>query len=198
MRFAFSLVTVLASLATAAPVFALEEVANEKEKLKDCEKRICTMIVKKEAAGGDLSCALSKTWAKDKIKEGIEKKKVSWSLGDARCSVDLAVPRATILDAVSKPAHTLEFAKHTIKCEVEREKEITNVSVNLQPKIEFKDGKAVKAYLGLKEIEAPAVIKGAIWTVATVEDTVGLFHGDIIAEVNEFIASKCPKALAGN
>ena len=180
----------------AAPAFALEEIANEKEMLKDCEKRLCGMVTKKEATGADLTCALTKTWAKDKIKEGIEKKKISWSLGDARCAVDLAVPRATIVDAVSKPAHTLEFAKHTIKCQVEREKEVTPINVTLQPKIEFKGGKAVKAYLGLKEIDAPAVVKGAIWTVATLEDTVGVFHGDIIAEVNEFISSKCPKALA--
>jgi hypothetical protein len=203
MRFAgrsalptLKLVVLLASAwAFAGPAAALEETAQERDKLKECEKRLCTLIVKKEATPGDLTCALTKTWAKDKIKEGIEKKKVSWSLGDARCAVNLAVPNATIVDAVAKPAHTLEFPKHAIKCEVEREKEITAVTVNLQPKVEFKDGKAVKAFLGLKEIEAPAVIKGAIWTVATVEDTVGLFHADILSEVNEFIATKCPKAL---
>ncbi len=187
-----------AAVAVGGPAFGLEESAKEREVLKECEKRICSMIVKKEASGADLKCALTKTWAKDDIKEGVEQKKISWSLGDARCSVDLAVPRADIVNAVAKPAHTLDFPKHTIKCEVEREKEITPVSVSLKPKIEFKDGKAVKAYLGLGDIEAPAVIKGAIWTVAKIEDTVGLFHGEIIGEVNKFISAKCPKAVAGN
>ena len=191
--------TLVAAVAIAifvGPAAALDEVANEKEVLKDCEKKLCGILVKKEPTGADLSCALTKTWAKDKIKEGIEKKKISWSLGDARCAVELAMPRATLVNAVSKPAHTIEFASHTIKCQVERESEVTPISVTVQPKIEFKDGKAVKAFLGLKTIEAPAVVKGAIWTVATLEDTVGVFHGDIISEVNEFISSKCPKALA--
>jgi hypothetical protein len=177
--------------------YALDEIAGEKEKAKACEKSVCEMIVKKEATGADLSCALSRTWAKDKIKEGVEKKKISWGFGDAQCVLDLAVPRATIHSAVTKPEHSLEFPAHTIKCKVEREKEVTPINVTLAPKVNFKDGKAVKAWLGVKEIEAPAVVKGAIWTVAQVEDTVGLFHSDIISEINEFVEKKCPKALAG-
>jgi hypothetical protein len=190
-------VALAVAMAVGGPAFGLEENAKEREVLKECEKRICSMVVKKEATGADLTCALTKTWAKDDIKEGIEQKKISWSLGDARCSLDLSVPRADIVNAVAKPAHTLDFPKHTIKCEVERDKEITPVKITLKPKIEFKDGKAVKAYLGLGEVEAPAVLKGAIWTVAKIEDTVGLFHGEIIGEVNKFVGAKCPKVLAG-
>lgn len=176
---------------------ALEETANEKDALKACEKRVCEMVVKKEAAGDDLACALQKTWSKDKIKEGIEKKRISWGFGNARCAVEVKVPRATIHSALTKSEHALELAAHTVKCEVERESEVTPITVTLAPKVNFKDGKAVKAWIGVKEIEAPAVVKGAIWTVAKVEDTIGLFHSDMIAEINEFIDKKCPKALAG-
>lgn len=177
--------------------FALDEPANEKDALKACEKRVCEMVVKKEAAGDDLSCALQKTWAKDKIKEGIEKKKISWGFGDARCAVEVKVPRANIHSALTKSEHSLELEAHTVKCQVEREAEVTPINVTLAPKVSFKDGKAVKAWIGVKDIDAPAVVKGAIWTVAKVEDTLGLFHSDMIAEINEFIEKKCPKALAG-
>ena len=180
----------------AARAQALDETAAERDNLKACEKRICEMLVKKQTSGTDFACALSKTWSKDKIKEGIEKKKMSWSLGNARCTVDVAAKREMIVGAVSKPEHTVDFAPQTVKCQVEREAEITNVSVTVAPRISFKDGKAQKAWINVKDIEAPAIIKGALWTVAQVEANLGLFHGDMISAINEFIDSKCPKALA--
>jgi hypothetical protein len=68
------------------------------------------------------------------------------------------------------------------------------VKVTLAPKISFKDGKAQRGWINVRKIEAPAVIRGAIWTAAQIEDKFGLFHGDMIAEINEFIGMKCPKA----
>ncbi len=98
-----------------------------------------------------------------------------------------------MLDALQKPDGTLEIPKHTIKCEVERESEVTPINVSLAPKIQFKGGKAQKAWPNISDIEAPAVVKGAIWTVAKVEDTFGLFHGEMIEEINEFVQQKCPQ-----
>lgn len=177
---------------------ALEETVSERDALKACEKKICEIVVKKEASGADFACTLTKTWAKDKIKEGIEKKRLSWSLGNARCVIDVGMKRSDILEAMSKPAHTIDLPPQTVKCQVEREKDTLDVAVTLAPKIQFKDGKAEKAWLGVKNIEAPTVIRGAIWTVAQAEDYFGLFHSDMVAEINEFTGQKCTKALAGN
>lgn len=176
---------------SAGPTFALDEKTDEKENLKACEERLCSIILKKEAKGDDLKCNIGKTWAKSKIKDGIEKKKVTWTFGDARCGVDLGVSRESMVNVLTKPDGTLEIPKHTIKCEVERESELTPINVSLAPKITFKDGKAQKAWLNISDIEAPAVVKGAIWTVAKVEDTFGLFHGEMIEEINEFVHQKC-------
>lgn len=178
------------------PAAALEETATEKDELKACEKRICDIIVKKEPTGADLACKLSKTWNKAKIQEGIEKKRLSWSFGNARCAVDVGMKREDIVAAMTKPEYAMTMEPQTVKCEVEREKEVTEVSVTLAPKLAFKGGKADKAWLNVKQIEAPAVIKGAIWTVAQIESNLGVFHGDMISEINEFIGQKCPKAIA--
>lgn len=178
------------------PTQALERPANEREVLKACEKRLCEIIVKKEPAGDDLVCPLSKTWARSSIKGGVEKRSLSWAFGDARCSVDLNARRDVILGAVTKPEHALELAPHTVSCEIEREGEITPINVTLAPKVSFRNGKAEKAWLNVSSIEAPAVLKGAIWTAAQIEDNFGLFHSDMISEINEFIAEKCPKAVA--
>ena len=196
-RSATALTAILCALA-AGPVLALDEAANEKEQLKACEKQLCEIVSKKSASGPDLACTLTKTWSKTTIKEGVERKKLSWGFGDARCVIEVAAKRQAVLDAVSKPEHSLEFTPHTIKCQIEREKEVTNINVTLAPKINFKDGKAQKAWIGLKDIEAPTVVKGAIWTVAQAEDYLGLFHADMIGEINELVGQKCPKITAAN
>src|SRR5258706_6227070 len=144
------------------PSRALERAAGEKEVLKACEKRLCDIVVNKQPSGDDLTCKLSKTWAQSSIKDGIEKRKLSWSFGDERCTVDLTAKRDLILDAVTKPEHALELAPQTVKCEIERDKEITPINITLAPKVTFKNGNAEKAWLNVKSIEAPAVVKGAI------------------------------------
>lgn len=184
------------STLAAVPAAALEETTSEKDELKACEKRICEIIVKKDTSGPDLACKLSKTWNKAKIQEGIEKKRLTWSFGNARCAIDVGMKRDDILAAISKPEHTITLDPQTVKCQVEREKEVTEVSVTLAPKLSFKGGKADKAWLNVTQIEAPTVIKGAIWTAAQIENNIGLFHTDMIAEINEFIGQKCPKAMA--
>lgn len=172
---------------------ALEAIPDEAEKLKACEKNLCTMILTKEASGDDLTCGVSKTWAKEKISKGAESKSIDWGFGDARCSLDISVPRNDIVSSLTKQAYDLEVPEQSVKCEIERGEEVTPINVSLAPKVTFKDGKAHKAWLNIGKIEAPAVVKGAIWTAAKLEDNFGLFHSDIIDEVNDFIHNECAK-----
>jgi hypothetical protein len=174
---------------------ALEEDKDEKEKLEACERSLCTILVKRETAGGDLQCALQKTWAGARIKEGVEQKKLTWGFGDVRCSIDVVAKRQDMVDALTKPDYEFKLGTHTVRCDVERDKEAMKVSVALSPKFQFKDGKAVKAWLGIGTIEAPAVVKGAIWTAAQLEDTFGIVHSDLLREINRFVHDRCPKRL---
>jgi hypothetical protein len=82
-----------------------------------------------------------------------------------------------------------------VHCDIEREKEVMKISVAVSPKFQFKDGKATKAWLGVGTIEAPTMVKGAIWTAAQLEDTFGIVHSDLLREVNKFIYERCPKRL---
>ncbi len=186
------------SAGAAGTASAEEGSAKEREALKACEKKICEIVVKKETSGADFACTLSKTWSKSTIQGGIEKKRLTWGFGNARCVIDVGIKRTDILEAMAKPAHTIELAPQTVKCQVDREKDTLDVNVTLAPKLQFKGGKAEKAWVNVKQIDAPAVIRGAIWTVAQAEDYFGLFHGDMIAEINEFLGQKCTKAMASN
>ncbi|MDX2257737.1 MAG: hypothetical protein NW205_02365 [Hyphomicrobiaceae bacterium] len=192
VRFA-CLSSAVAVLLIAAPAMALEPKPDEGEKLKACEQNLCGIILSKDAGGGDLACQISKTWAKDKIEKGAGEKKLSWGFGDARCGIDLTAERAGIIKALTEKEHSLEMKPQTVKCEVEQAEGATTIDVTLAPKVTFKDGKAHKAWLNISKIEAPTVVKGAIWTVAKIEDNFGVFHGEIIEEINDFVGSKCAK-----
>jgi hypothetical protein len=190
-----SLAAVALALAmTGSIAMALEEGKDEKEQLESCERDLCTILVKRES-GSDLQCALQKTWAGSKIKQGVEERKMTWSLGDVRCGVKLEVKRQDMLEALGKPQFELKVAPQSVRCEVEREKEVVPISVTLTPRIQFKDGKAAKVWLGIGEIQAPAVVKGAIWTAAQLEDTFGVVHSDLVKEINKFVYERCPKRL---
>lgn len=191
----FSTLSLVAfGLLTSGSAIALEEQKDEKDKLKACEATLCTLVNKKAPADGDMACQLSKTWSKDKIKEGSASGKVSWGFGDARCAVDLKLPRASIIAALKDAESTFQFPEQTVTCEIEREKEVTPVKLKLSPKIQFKNGQAVTAWVNLKDVEGPSTMKGLAFTVAKLEDGVGIFHRSLIKAINHQLHEKCPKA----
>jgi hypothetical protein len=86
-----------------------------------------------------------------------------------------------------------------VNCLVEHEgKDPTTVKATLAPKATFKGGKVEKVWINLKEVEGPAVIKGLAFTVARLEDSVGVFHKYLVEAVNELIHDKCPKVASGS
>lgn len=175
---------------------AIEPRADEKEKIKACEKSLCSLIVAKKPATGNLQCSLSKAWSKKTMKEG-SAKKLSWGFGAAKCEVDLQVPREIIIGALSAAEIKVTLPDHTVNCEVEREGSVDKARITLAPIIEFREGKAKKIWVNVTDIKAPGVIKGVVWSAAQLQDGVGLFHRKMIKSVNKFIRQQCPKVVAG-
>jgi hypothetical protein len=178
--------------ALTSPARALEEPADEWDTLKGCEKRLCTMILGRKPEGSDLKCAIAKTWAQSSLKGG-ENKGVSWVFGDARCAVDLTLSRADLMKALTLPKHTVKIPQHTVKCVVERDEQVKPVTIKLAPKLEFKNGKADKVWINLKEIEGPDDVKGTVWVAAGLEDKLGIFHKPMIKSINKFMYQQCAK-----
>ncbi len=178
---------------------AMDEKKDEKEKLKACEKRMCEMIVRKAPATGDIGCELTKTWASKTIKNGAESSVATWDYGDARCSVELRLPRALVVEALAGPKVKLELPRHQVICEVERDggNDTDPVRIELAPKVEFDNGRAKKVRINVKKVDGPSGIKSLVLTVAKVEDTVGLFQRRMLKAVNKFIRQKCPSVAAG-
>jgi hypothetical protein len=185
-----AILTLAAIAAFGTPAGALDEAAGEWDNLKACEKRLCTMVLTKPASGSDLTCDLSKTWAKSSLKGG-EKKGMSWGFGDARCGLDFTLSRADVVSALTLPKHTIQLPMQTVKCQVERDEELKNVTIKLQPKLKFKNGNADKVWINLKEVEGPEDIKGTVSVAAGLEDSLGLFHGPLIRSINKFLHKQC-------
>ena len=181
-----------AQIAGLSPARALDEQAGEKQAIEACEKRLCTMLLQKNPKGDDLKCELTKTWGKSTIKEA-ESKMVKWSYGDARCSVDLNLTRAAVVSAMTSESFTYQVPAHTANCIVEQDGQASTVTTRLAPKIVFKNGKAEKVWINLKSVDGPAGIKATIWTAARLEDSIGLFHRQMIKSMNKFIEKSCAK-----
>jgi hypothetical protein len=187
-----SAATLLIAICHISPARALDEQSGETKAIDACEKALCTMLLTKNPVGGDLKCQLTKTWQQSTIKEA-ESNAVKWGYGDARCSVDLNITRAAIVSAMTAEKFTYEVPAHTAHCVVEENKEVSNVTVKLAPKIIFSNGKAEKVWINLKSVDGPTSVKATIWTVARLEDSIGIFHRQMIKSMNKFVERSCAK-----
>lgn len=190
--------SVLATL-TAAFMFqpgaqALDEQREEEAAIKACDKRLCTILMQRNAKGEDLKCNLTKTWSRSTIKEA-DSRKLSWNFGDAQCTVDINLSRATLVSALTEERRKFRVPPHTVDCVVEQDGKLEKVKATVAPKLEFMDGKADKIWINLKDVEGPAGIKATLYTAAHLADTFGLFHKRMIKSVNRYIERHCPTAF---
>jgi hypothetical protein len=192
------LALVFSLLAFASPIVpaaqALEEQRGEAAAIKACDKRLCTILMQKNAKGDDLKCSLTKTWAQSTIKEA-DSHKLSWAFGDAQCTVDINLSRAVVVSALTEERRKLRVPPHIVNCVVEQDGKLEKVTATIAPKIEFRDGKADKIWVNLTNVEGPAGIRATLQTAAQLADTLGLFHRRMIKSINRYIDRHCPKTF---
>lgn len=174
------------------PASALEEQAGEKQAIEACDKRLCTIVQRKEAAGDDLKCALTKTWARSTLKEA-DQRNVQWTFGDARCSVQLNISRGKIVEALTGAKVKFWVPAHTANCIVEQDGKVQTLTATVAPKIVFENGRATKVWINLLKVEGPSGIKATLQTAAQLNDSIGLFHRAMLKSVNGYINKHCPK-----
>jgi hypothetical protein len=79
-----------------------------------------------------------------------------------------------------------------VTCSIASEKNgATEFKFELMPKVLFENGKATEAHANWGKIEAPTLIKSAMWTATAADNTVNLLSGTIIEEVNNFATKRC-------
>ncbi len=65
----------------------------------------------------------------------------------------------------------------------------------MAPELKFRDGSTTAVALHMDDIQGSPLIKGVVWTAATLEENFGILQNDMVREVNRFIKKECPKIL---
>lgn len=178
--------------AQSKPVELTPEEIQERDARKACKVTICTAFHKRSAAGGDITCNVLKTWRKEQLNQLVEKARVSWPWGKVRCVADIRLKRETLIKAMTEPKHEAALDRHQVVCEVEREKDASaEIRFDFSPKVTFENGKATKAVLNWGKIEAPALVKGAMWTATATDNTFNVLQNTVVEDINDFIENKC-------
>ncbi len=164
----------------------------EKEARKACKVDICTAFRNPSAGGHDISCDVLKSWRKEQLVKMVSRLKVTWPYGPVRCTSSLKIKHDDLAKAVTEPKYSTTLDKHSVSCTVERpDDKPTEIKFEFSPKVDFANGKAVAAKMNWGKIEAPALIKGAMWTATAADNTVNLLSSYLVTDINDFIEKKC-------
>lgn len=168
------------------------EEIKERDLRKDCKVKICSAFHNRKSEGGDISCNVLKTWRKEQLTKMIEKAKVSWPWGPVKCTAEVKLKREGLIKAMTEDKFESQLDTHHVACEVDRDKEAkADIKFEFSPKVTFEKGKATKAVLNWGKIEAPALVKGAMWTATATDNTFNVLQSTIVEDINDFIANKC-------
>lgn len=164
----------------------------EKEARKTCKIAICQAFHSKQTDGADVACNVVKSWRKEQLGKLVGKLKVSWPYGAVRCTTAVNLKRAEIAAAMSADKRDVELDKHAVACTIERDKDTpTDIKFDFKPTVTFENGKATKAKLNWGKVEAPALIKPAIWTATAADNTVNILSSTLVEDINDFVSKKC-------
>ncbi|MEW5962961.1 MAG: hypothetical protein AB1749_05310 [Pseudomonadota bacterium] len=164
----------------------------EREGRKACKVAICAAFHRRDPAGGDIACSVLKSWRKEQLTKMVSKAKVSWPWGKVVCSADIKLKREALIKAMTESKYETTLERHQVTCEVEREKDgPAKLAFDFVPKIKFENGKAVKASLNWGKVEAPTLVKGAVWTATATDNTFNVLESTLIEDINDFVSKKC-------
>lgn len=167
------------------------EEIKERDARKGCKIAICSAFHVRKP-GADIGCEVTKTWRKEQITKLASKGGVNWVWGPARCTATLNLKRDALIAALAQGDYDMKLAPHAASCEIQRDKEAPYVmKVAFSPTVTFKAGKAVKASINWGDIDAPALVKGALWTLTTADNKLGVLGGSMVDDINDFVHTKC-------
>lgn len=164
----------------------------EKEARKACKVKICAAFRNKEASGDDISCGVVKSWRKEQLTKLVAKLKVSWPYGPVRCTTAVTLKRADLIRAMTEDKAETQIDKHAVTCTVDREKESsTELKFEFSPKVTWEKGRATAAQMNWGKLDAPTVLKSALWTATAADNAVNILSGTLTEDINNFIEKKC-------
>jgi hypothetical protein len=179
-------------LADAAPRVATPEEKAEKEARKACKIKLCAIVASKDPAGEDVACDIVKTWREADIAK-ILGGKIDWPWGKAVCQSKLELKRKPLALAMGEAAYAVSMPTQTVRCTLaQKEKgDPYVVEIAITPKVDFENGKAVKAQLNWGEASAPMLVYALIYAGTGLDNSANVLGPEVVRMVNEFTTKKC-------
>jgi hypothetical protein len=180
---------------TKVPALTPEEAA-EREGRKACKVAICAAFRARQS-GGDIACDVLKTWRKEQLEKMVAKAKVSWPWGQVQCTASLKLGRDMLAKAGGEAKYEADLGSQKVACKIDRDKEpAADITLAFSPKVSFENGKAVKAAINWGKLEAPTLVKGALWTATATDNTLNVLQGTLVEDINDFFSTKCDEVRA--
>lgn len=180
-----------APAASAPPVVLTAEEQAERDGRKACKVAICAAFHSRKP-GDDISCSVLKSYRKEQLDKMLSKAKASWPWGKVTCSSDVKLKRDVLMRAMTDDKLEAKLDTHHVVCTVERGTEPSaEIKVDFAPNVTFEKGKAVKAQLNWGKLEAPTLVKAAMWPATATDNAMNVLGGTLVEDINDFIGPKC-------
>jgi hypothetical protein len=181
-----------APLTDAEPRVATPEEKAEKEARKACKIRLCAIVASKDPTGEDVACDIVKTWREADIAKMLGGK-IDWPWGKAVCQSKLELKREPLALAMSEATYAVSMPTQTVRCTLaQKEKgDPYVVEIAIAPKVDFENGKAVKAQLNWGEASAPMLVYALIYAGTGLDNSANVLGPEVVRMVNEFTTKKC-------
>lgn len=185
--------------ATVPPLAKADELTPEEKAERDarksCKVAICSAM-RNRKPGADVSCNVIKTWRKEQLDKMVGKGGVKWPWGRVKCTAPINLKRDVLINALAGPKYEADIGKHQVHCEVDRKDGKADIRFEFSPKVTFEGGKATTAALRWGKIEAPTLVKGAMWTATATDNTFNVLQRTIVDDINDFATAKCDEVKA--
>lgn len=173
-------------------VLTAEEQA-EKDGRKACKVQICSALHNRKA-GDDVACDITKSWRKEQLDKIVGRGGISWPWGKVVCVAPIKLKREMLLKALAGPKVEADIGQQSLVCTVdgkEASEPKSEIKADFSPKVTFEGGKASKAFLNWGKIDAPTLVKGAMWTATATDNTFNVLQGMIVEDINRFATEGC-------
>lgn len=188
----------LAGAASAQMLTGKNEVLTDEEKAeregrKACKVQICAALHNRKP-GADISCNIVKSWRKEQLDKIVGKGGVSWPWGRVVCTAPIKLGRDVLIKALAGPKVEAEIGLQALSCVVEGKEPKdarSEIKAEFSPKVTFEGGKATKALLNWGKIDAPTLVKGAMWTATATDNTFNVLQGMVVEDINRFATEGC-------
>jgi hypothetical protein len=174
-----------------AAIDLTEEEKTEREGRRACKAAICAAFHNRKP-GEDISCTVLKSFRKEQLDKMLSKAKASWPWGRVRCTADVRLKREVLIRALTEDKVEAKLDNHNVICTVERGTEANaEIKFDFAPKVTFEKGKAVKAQANWGKLEAPTLVKAAMWPATATDNTLNVLGSTLVEDINDFVGNKC-------